>query len=346
MKRSVAVLATASMLLMTAACGGSDDDTTEDGLRALKVAPTVPGPLYWSFYWSADALGFYEDEGLDVEIIPVEASVPQAILSGQLDIGGVGSDFIPQGADLEELNWFMMTDAYLFQALVPGDSEFTSVADLAGKKIGINDPHDEFDAEFILTSNGIERGDYELVPTGEAVQNAQAVLDGQVDAIINPVGSGWLQINEAFPDAGFRILENPGTEGFYNTGLITTDEMIEDERDTVVAFGRAIAKAMIWMHENPELTAEKVLEVEPNAAESVEEAVAGVTRAAEFNTAIYDERGEINVDIIQDEIDLTASLGLLEETYDAEAIIDTSLWEEIWDFDVEAEIEAARAGEL
>jgi NitT/TauT family transport system substrate-binding protein len=352
--RMLVMLACVSLISVLAACGGegTDDssDTTSgsDGTAApevvsLKVAPTVPGPLYWSFYWSAGPLGFYEEEGLDVEIIPVEASVPQAILAGQLDIGGVGSDFIPQGAELNELKWFMMTDAYLFGAVVPGDSELDSVESLAGMRIGINEPHDEFDAEFVLTSNGIERGDYELIPLGEAVPVAEAMLSGDVDAMIIPLGSSWVNINNAFPDAGFRVLESPGTDGFYNTGLITSDEMIAENRDVVVRFGRAIAKAIIWMKENPEATAEAVMEAEPSAAESAEEALPFVIRASEFNAEIWEEQGVIHPEIIQATIDRTAELGFIEESYDAGTIIDESLHEEIWNFDVEAVTEEARA---
>lgn len=328
----------------TAAGESEGADTTVAAESAsLRVAPTVPGPLYWSFYWSAGPLGFYEEQNLDVEIIPVEASVPQAILSGQLDIGGVGSDFIPQGAELSELKWFMMTDAYLFGVVVPGESELQSVESLAGLRIGINEPHDEFDAEFLLTSNGIERGAYELVPLGEAVPVAEAMLSGDIDAMIIPLGSSWVNINDAFPEAGFRVLDSPGTEGYYNTGLITTEQMIAENRDVVVRFGRAIAKGIIWMKENPEATAAAVLEAEPSAAETPEETLEFVNRASEYNAEIWEERGVVHEEIIQATIDRTAELGFIEESYDAATIIDESLHAEIWDFDVEAEIEAARA---
>jgi NitT/TauT family transport system substrate-binding protein len=157
------------------------------------------------------------------------------------------------------------------------------------------------------------------------------------------LGSSWVNINNAFPDAGFRVLESPGTDGFYNTGLITSDEMIAENRDVVVRFGRAIAKAIIWMKENPEATAEAVMEAEPSAAESAEEALPFVIRASEFNAEIWEEQGVIHPEIIQATIDRTAELGFIEESYDAGTIIDESLHEEIWNFDVEAVTEEARA---
>ena len=331
----------------TTAASGDDGGSEGDGeLMEITAAPTVPGPLYWPFYWSADPLGFYEEEGLSVEIVPVDAGVPQALLSGVLDIGGVGSDFYPQGAEIEDLSWVMMTDAYLFQAVVPGDSELETIADLAGGQVGINEPQDEFDAEFVLVSNGIERGDYDLVPLGEAVAGAEALVSGDVPAFITPVGSSWVEMNDAFPDADFRILDSPGTEGMYNTGLITTDANIADNPEMVTSFCRAIAKGMIWMYENPEVTAEAVLEMEPEAAEDIDQALRFVNRAAEVSRGIYESRGEIDVDTVQRTIDLTAELGFIEEAYPAERVVDTSLYDQCWDFDVDAEIEAARAAEV
>lgn len=342
---TVALAAVAALITGCSASGSVDgnDDTVE--LTKLSVSPVVIGPTYWPFYFIPQSLGYYEDEGLDVEILPLNAGVTQALLTDQIDIGGAGFEFLAQAADIDQLAWYMMTDKFIFAPMVRGDSPVQSIADLAGARIGINETRNEVYAEFVLTAGGVAKGDYELVPLGEAAPAAMALDKGEVDAIIIPANQSYLAALEAAPDADIRIVEPEAFDRYYNTGLMANKDFLTNDRETALAFGRAIAKGMIWLHENPRATAEMILELEPDAAADLDDAIAQVSRSAEWNKRIYDERGVIDAAVLQDEVDLLVALGLLDTAYDVSRNVDTSFAEEIWaSFDVEAEIELARAG--
>lgn len=65
----------------------------EDELKKIKVAEVTHSIFYTPMYVS-DALGYFKDEGLDVEIIltPGADSVSAAVLSGDVQIGFCGSE--------------------------------------------------------------------------------------------------------------------------------------------------------------------------------------------------------------------------------------------------------------
>ncbi len=338
----VAVAATAALGAALAGCT-TDDGGGEDGLVELKVATTVVGPTYWPFYYTPEILGYYEEEGLDVEVVPINTGVTQSLLAGQIDVGGAGFDYVQQGGNVTGLNWYLMTDRHLFAPIVLDSSPIQEIADLAGTRIGINEPNDSFDADFVLASNGLELGDYELVPIGEAAPAAQAMVRGEIDAMLIPATTSFLRAGDAI-DEELRILDTPSSGEFYNTGLMATEEWLEENRETAIAFGRAIAKGIIWMNENPEATAEMIMETQPDAAPDLETAIRQVNRAVEWNSTIYESRGQIDGSILQAEIEALVQVGLIDESYDAETLYDGSFATEIWDFDVDAVIAEAREG--
>src|SRR5690606_18505199 len=97
-------LATAAALALLAGCAsGTPGDSSDEGLTKLNVSPVVIGPTYWPFYFTPQALGYYEDEGLDVEIMPLNAGVTQALLTDQIQIGGAGFEVIQQATEFDNL---------------------------------------------------------------------------------------------------------------------------------------------------------------------------------------------------------------------------------------------------
>lgn len=354
------ILALAAVLaLVLAACGGAEDVAGEAGDDApsaaddapsaagdpvsVTFAPTAPLPSYWPFYWLADGLGFYADENLEVEIVSTGSAVQAALLTDRLDFAGAGLDFIPQGAEEERLQYYMATDRYVWLLMTFADSDITSVEDLRGRTIGINEPHDTLDAELIMASGGVPRGEYELVPVGEDRAALIAMENGDVDAFV-----AAYQAQEFLPGLTDRELvqiDTPDLDGWYNTGIMATVDDIGDQRDLAVRFGRAVARAMVWQYENPQVAAEVMTEVAPDWAPSTEEGLVLLEMVNDWNRDIYEDRGRMEDAVYQQMIDTHAELGFIEESYPADRIFTNDLIDDIWGFDIEAEQEAARSGE-
>lgn len=71
----------------------NQDNKKEDGLTHVTVAE-VTHSVFYAPQYLADALGYFEDEGLDVEINLASGAdaVMSAVLSGDADIGFCGTE--------------------------------------------------------------------------------------------------------------------------------------------------------------------------------------------------------------------------------------------------------------
>lgn len=320
-------------------------EETPSESTTVSFAPTAPLPVYWPYYYIAEPLGFYEDEGIDIEFENVQTAVQQSLLSGRLTFSGTGLDYIPQAPTLDDApKWFMNVDRYLWVMVTLADSEFQTAADLQGGRIGINAPHDSLDADFLMGAAGVPQGDYELIPVGEDLPALVQLEDGAIDAFVTAGAVSVAAIRD-FTDTELRIIENEAAESFYNVGSMLTLDQLESDRDLAVRFGRAVARGMVWTWENPEATGRLIFEMFPDAAESEEQAIRLIEAGNEANRASYDARGAMELDVYQEMVDMHAEVELIEETYDASILFTNELIEEIWDFDVEAEAEAARSYE-
>lgn len=311
-------------------------------LTQVTFAPTAPLPIYWPYYYIADPLGFYEDEGIDIEFANVQTAVQQSLLSGRLTFSGTGLDYIPQAPTLDDPpKWFMNVDRYLWVMVTLADSEFQTAADLRGGRIGINAPHDSLDADFLMGAAGVPQGEYELIPVGEDLPAMVQLEEGAIDAFVTAGAVSVAAIRD-FTDTEIRIIENEAAESYYNVGSMLTLDQLENERDLAVRFGRAVARGMVWTWENPEVTGRLVFEMFPESAEDEAQAIRLIEAGNEANRGSYDARGEMDGDVYQDMVDTHADVGLIEESYDASILFTNELIEDIWDFDVDAEIEAAQ----
>lgn len=340
---AVAGAVLASLVLVS--CASPSTTTGSDGqeLTQIRFSPTAPLPSYWPAYWLADGLGFYEDEGLDVEIIDAGTAVQALLLSDGLEFAGTGQDFIPQGAELEGLQYYLATDRYPWVVITFADGDVQELTDLDGGKIGINAPHDSLDAELIMSAAGVAKENYELIPVGEDRAALIAMENGDIDAFVGAYQS--MDFLPTISDRELVTVANDELENWHNIGIMTTVDKLENDRETSIAFARAVARATVWQYENPELAAEILSEITPDWAGSTEEGLRLLYMANDFNRALYENQMRYDMANLQGIIDTFAELGFIEESYPAESIATNDYIDEIWSFDIEAEKEAARNGE-
>lgn len=340
-RRSLLALAGAGLTLpIAASCSGAAGGGA-GGSNTVRLATNPLQP----FYYTAQELGFYAEEDLEVKIVELNSGVTQSLLSGQVDIAAANAGFITQGAQIDRLAWYQMTDRYIFAPIVTADSPITKAEDLSGKTIGMNEANDKDNVDFLLTANGVTLGDYDLVPIGEAAPAAKELVAGKVDAIVIPGTTSFLRAKAAVPDTELRAIPTPASESFYNFGLMASKAYIEKNRDTAVRLGRAVVKGWIWMNENPEATGEMIVKIAPEVAENEEQAIEQTKVNVDWSKNIYQQRGKIDVDILQQEIEVLVGTGMLDATYDANTIVDTTLFDDVWDFDVDEVVQKARADE-
>jgi NitT/TauT family transport system substrate-binding protein len=291
--------------MVAASCGGDDssDDTSATTAAPAELTP-VSLQLQWfaqaqfAGYYAADALGYYEDEGLDmtilegaVEIVPQQvvatggaefglAWVPKALVSNEEGAGLVNVGQVFQRSGTLMVSW--------------ADSGITEPADWEGKIVG----NWGFGNEFELTA-AIEQ---EGVTVGELVaQNfdMEALLNREIDAAEAMTYNEYAQVLEAVnPDTGelyqpedLNVIDfNDVGTAMLQDSVWVTEDYANNNGDVVEAFLTASFRGWIYCRDNPEECAGIVLDVGPTLGKSHQE-----WQMNEINALIWPSSGGIGV---------------------------------------------------
>lgn len=205
-------------------------------VRVGYIPVTIYAPLY-----VADAKGYFAEEGIDVELLPVQGGSDNVVqvAAGNFDVAGGGIsagmwNAADRGIEFEIVAPLHAERPPLTTPLVVSKARFdsgeiTSVADLAGKKVAVNaaGAATEYWLQKALEQGGLTLDDIELLSVG--FREVAAALE-----------SGTL-------DAG--MLGEPLTTLAEDQGLIhrLTDDFLSDFTVTVLYYNKE------WAAANPEL---------------------------------------------------------------------------------------------
>jgi ABC-type nitrate/sulfonate/bicarbonate transport system substrate-binding protein len=149
--------------------------------RLVKIS--VPGAsLSYLPAKVAAELGFYRDEGLEVEFVQLGGELAvAAVLSGQADFTTITSAAmaaIAKGAPLKTVHY---QSVRLVHALL-GRPEVATVAELSGKRIGVQRLGDltAFQANWVIERYGLR--DVVVLQTGPERERLAALASGNIDA--------------------------------------------------------------------------------------------------------------------------------------------------------------------
>ena len=273
----VGALGLAAALALTACGGGggSDEETAaagggeSGGLTPVKLQLQWLTQAQFSGYYAALDQGYYEDEGLDVEIIPSGGDiVPQdALANGEVDYAiawvpkVLGS--IEQGANITDVAQIFERSATLQVSFA--DAGIDSVADLEGRTIGSWGYGNEWELFAGLNKAGVT--DFEIV---QQAFDMNAFLAGDIDAAQAMTYNEYAQLLEAEnPETGelyqpedFSVLDwnEEGTAMLQDAIWADAERLADDPdyADTTVAFIKASLKGWIYARDNPQEAADIV----------------------------------------------------------------------------------------
>ncbi|GAA1903120.1 ABC transporter substrate-binding protein [Arthrobacter gandavensis] len=259
--------------LALAGCGGESGDgpAAADELTPVKLQLQWFAQAQFAGYYAALDQGFFEEEGLDVEILEGGADiVPQDVLaSGDADYAiswvpkVLGS--IEQGAAITNVAQIFERSATLQVAMA--DSGIDGPEDLAGKKVGSWGYGNEWELFAGMQQAGVEIDDIELI---QQAFDMNGFLAGDIDAAQAMTYNEYAQVLET---------ENPNTGELYQPEDLTvidwneegtamlqdaiwadTQRLEDDEeyQETTVAFIKAAIKGWAYAKDNPEEAAEIV----------------------------------------------------------------------------------------
>jgi ABC-type nitrate/sulfonate/bicarbonate transport system substrate-binding protein len=225
-------------------------------LKKIRIASKAPGESLIP-YVIGQRLGFYRDEGLDVEVIVTRGTVTtQVVISGAVDYSNGGSiPAILRGAHLKIL---LVSSDKPSQYLV-SSPRINSVKQLPGKTVAISDAagNSTLILRELLVKNGVPYEKVQMRPLGEPSVRLGALLGGTVDATL--MSYGMAKQAEA---KGFRILAYSGDfVSALSANLETSDDKIKRSPDEVYRVVKATLKAQLFFHYNPNEATKFVMEV-------------------------------------------------------------------------------------
>lgn len=255
-KRTARLVAIALAFALVAAACGSDDDGGE-ATPVDFVLQWVPQAQFAGFFAAAE-LGYYTDEGLNVNIIDGGPEIaPQAFLaSGQANIG---NPWAPKMLAAMEEGAAAVNIGQLFQRsgtleVSWADSGITSPADWAGKKVGVWAFGNEYEITAAVSKFNVP--DVEYVTQGF---DMLALLSRDIDAAEAMIYNEYAQLLEAtnedtgelYQASDFNIVNtNDIGTAMLQDGIWVAADWLDENEDAAEAFLRASFRGWIYCRDN------------------------------------------------------------------------------------------------
>lgn len=274
-----------ALALLAAACG--DDDDSSDGAEAAgatepapagddgelrKLTITTPTASFNNFPIDvALALGYFEDEGFDVELVTLTgpaAGHVSAVLSGDAwgFVGGVEHVMIAnaRGAELRTVVALTQMSGQYLVAAEEVDFDADPAAALRGKRIAVSAAglSPNVAARSYLESLGLDPDQDVTLVEGDSGARLAAVAGGQADmAFMSEPNLTQGQQQGVWGEPVFELSQHrPNIHNAVNVPLAT----IEEQPEVVEAFIRAVVRAEQTIYDDPDLALEVLREANPD----------------------------------------------------------------------------------
>lgn len=196
----------------------------------------------------AETLGYFEREGVEVELVRVQQtpSAVAALQAGEGEMANISVDAALQlvARDQMQIKAVVSPNRSL-PFLIAGKESIASVTDLPGKSFGVGrvGSLDHSLSSKVLASAGVDLEKLDFVAIGQPNVRAQALAAGQIDATTMSIGV-WLALPKK---DGLHVLIEPdayfAAAPVLNKVNVVPDAVLQERRDDVVKVVRAIVKA-------------------------------------------------------------------------------------------------------
>ena len=267
--------AVAAAVLATACAPTPAAVQQQPSVLSLKVGVAVtPAPaLPESALWLARDLGFFQKEGLDVQLTEVDAtpSVITAMRTGDVDVGDINFEDVIRLTASGDLPMRAINSASgrnFF--MIVGKSSIGSVAELAGKSFAIArvGSQDHALSSKVLVAKGVPAPSVNYVAVGAPNVRAQALVAGQIDATTVSLGT-WVTIQN---QPNIHVLLN--ADDYYNAlplvnkGDAVTLKVLNDKAEALRRFTTALIKTSRYLAENKQAWVDGMAKLRPDVARS------------------------------------------------------------------------------
>lgn len=210
------IIKSLSLLIAVLLLGACNDKAPEQTVR-IGINPW-PG---YEFIYLAEQKGFFQQEGLNVELLELAslADVSRVFRQGRID--GMTSTMVEAvemaTSTQNQFDIVLVTDFSTGSDLIVANKPINSIAGLKGKKVGVElDLLGSFILAQALAQHGLSTNDVTIVNVEQLEAEAQ-LLSKDIDAIVT------------YPPVSTQILKQKGVKNIFSTA-----EIPEDVIDVVV----------------------------------------------------------------------------------------------------------------
>ncbi len=253
--RTIAAAGVLALATLLTSCAGGDE---AEGASASNAKTTVRFALDWTPNTNHTGLyvalnkGYFEEAGIDVEILPFNNSNPEVLVdAGQAEFGisfqDTASMSMASGADLKSVLAVEQTWA-------------TEVAVLADRDDigGFDSPAETKTRQGVVQAAGGD-GEFETVTLGTSAY--EALYSGDVDFTVPYVAWEGIEAEHRGVDLKTFAYTDYGFPDAYQVLVVGNNTWLEDNPDTARGFVQALARGYEDSVEDPEAAA-KILQEE------------------------------------------------------------------------------------
>jgi NitT/TauT family transport system substrate-binding protein len=222
-------------------------------------------------------LGYFEREGVDVEIVRVQAtpSAVTALQAGEGEMANISVDAVLQLVARDQLGLkAVLSPNKSLPFLIASKEAIATPADIRSFGIARVGSLDHSLSLSVLRAAGVNTEAIDFVGVGPPDQRRAALAAGQIDATTMSIGV-WMEL----PDkTGFHVLIDQ--DAYYaaapvvNKVNVVTDEVLANRRADIIAVTKAIVKASRDFAANPELWVDAMVTARPDVSRETLQALA------------------------------------------------------------------------
>lgn len=257
------IAASLVLALLLPAAGCKPDEAV--GPRKVSVLLDWTPNTNYSGLFAALELGYYEEEGLEVEIIQAPGNVVPMVAAGQAEFGVSYQEEVTY-ARLEEIP--VVSIAAVIQNNTSGfaslrERNIKTPADFEGRSYGgWGSPVEEAKIKALMEKHGADFEKVDIITTGEV--DSLIVIEREADFAW--IYYGWTGVEAELKGMELNFIklreEDPALN-YYTPLLVSSEQLIAESPDLVEKFMRATTKGYRLAVENPEEAAGILLEHAP-----------------------------------------------------------------------------------
>ncbi|MEJ6490616.1 ABC transporter substrate-binding protein [Leucobacter sp. USCH14] len=254
--------------------GGADDGTGSDQTPVTFALDWAPNTNHIGVY-VAEELGYFEEAGLDVEILPYGSTpATQLVSAGEADfgIGGQSNVQVARTAGLDLVSVYRVTQRDSGRLVTLADrADIERPADLDGMTFGgFGSPLYSALARATIEGDG-GGGEFEEVVLDTGAY--EALAQGRIDFTLSVATWEGLQAElDGHPYREFTY-QDFGVPEQQSTGIVSSEAYLDAHPEESRAFVGAVARGYAYASERPEEAADLLIEANPDTLGAADELV-------------------------------------------------------------------------